>query len=260
MRAGFSVIERINISDDGSTFCSRVVAEAYRDYGIDLLPGKPPSKIHPSMLLESPVLCDVTNQTVRKLGSIANRHLFEEIVSIADQELPGNEMQMNLRVFKAIRRRLGAALPRAVLTLPDLWKWLATDAPGARAADSPILEVLNREGFVDWYERWAQDVADHAQLFENFAKMAERAGFGPMTPDLDLFSQQIREYLALDDTSLHARAATRDQFARFAEHTPLSCFAYLRDKYLREYSLFERLNSANKRLLNAVVGPSTSPT
>jgi hypothetical protein len=260
IRAGFSVIDRINISDNGSTFCSRVVAEAYHDYGIDLVPGKLPSKVHPSMLLKSPALCDVTEQSIRKLGSVSHRHLFEEIVSIADQESPGDEMQMNRRVFKAIRRKLGAALPRPVLTLPDLWKWLATDAPEARAADATILEVLNREGFVDWYASWAQGVADQAQLFENIAKLAERAGFGPMTPDLELFSQQIREYLALDDTSLTARAATRDEFAQLAGHAPLSCLVYLRDKYLREYTLFERLNIANKRLLGAVIKATLPPT
>lgn len=258
LRGAALSVTGINISDNGSVFCSRVIAEAYHDYGIDLIPGKYPAKVYPSMLLQSPALIDVTDQSIRKLGSETHRHLFEETISVADQDLPGDEMQMNRRVFKEIRRKLGGALPHVALTLPDLWKWLATNAPGARAADAAIFEILHREGFVDWYAGWAQDVADHARLFENIANLAERAGLGPMTPDVEEFIRQIQEYLALDDTSVGARRETRDEFAQMAERAPLSCLIYLRDKYLREYTLFERLNHANRRLLEAAVR-STSP-
>ena len=47
------------IQDEGKEFCSRIVAQAYSDYGISLVPGVEPSKIFPALLENSPALDDV---------------------------------------------------------------------------------------------------------------------------------------------------------------------------------------------------------
>lgn len=123
----------------------------------------------------------------------------------------------------------------------------------AKVADATILQTLRSEGFVEWYERWVQDVADNAQLFENIASLAERAGHEPTPSDMQEFVQQYQEYLALDETSLRARKVTMDQFSVWAQATGLSTLVYLRDKYQREHATFERLNRANTRLLQALI-------
>lgn len=102
IRAGTSIIGWIDIPDDGSTFCSRVIAEAFCDFGMDILPGTKLSKITPAMLLKSRELKDVTRQCIRKLGSETDRHLFDEVVETASQQSPGDEMEMNRRVFDSI--------------------------------------------------------------------------------------------------------------------------------------------------------------
>ncbi len=252
-RAAVSVVPWVGVADDGSTFCSRVIAEAYQEYGIELIPGRHPSKVYPSMLLNSPVLQDVTDQSIRTLGSNADRHVFDEVVSTAAQELPGHEMQMNRQVFEAVRTALGDRLPGEVVSLPDVWQWLAMNSQDARAADAVVFATLDREGFVDWYAGWAQDVQDQAQLFENIAGLAERADREAKPPDLQEFTQQYREYLALDETSLTARKDTMDQFGQWAAATGLSTLTYLAGKYQREYAIFARLNRANTRLLQAVI-------
>jgi hypothetical protein len=259
-RAASSVFGWIDIADDGSTFCSRVIAEAYRDYGIELIPDKHPSKVYPALLLKSPALVDATEQSIRKLGSKSDRHLFQEVVATAEQELPGNEMQLNRDVFEAIRVALGDRLPKEAVSLPDVWQWLALNSLDAESADSVILQILKREGFVDWYVGWAQDVQDQAQLFENIADLAEQAGNEPKPPGLREFIQQMQEYLALDETSLRARKETMDQFTQWAQATGLSTLKYLEDKYRGEYAIFERLNRANRRLLSAVVIMTAAPT
>jgi hypothetical protein len=247
-----SVIEWIHLSEDGSTFCSRVIAEAFHDYGIDLLPGRPPAKVYPAMLLKSEHLIDVTSQSVRSLHAKTDRHLFEQVITTAEQELPGHDMQMNRRVFRAIRQALGKELSSDVASLADLWAWLAINCAQARSADPAILKILDNEGFVEWYARWAKDVAGNAQLFEGFAAQAERATQESMTPELQEFIQQFLEYLVLDDASLQARKTTMEQFVRWAEATQLSTFNYLSNKYQLEYGSFARLNRANHRLLDAL--------
>ncbi len=252
-RAAVSVVPWLAIADDGSTFCSRVIAEAYREYGIELIPGRHPSKVYPSMLLKSRVLEDVTDQSIRTLGSNSDRHIFEEVVATAAQELPGEEMQMNRQVFAAIHTALEERFPVEVVSLPGIWQWLAMNSQVAREADAVVMEILEREGFVNWYAGWAEDVQDQAQLFENIAGVAERANHEAKPPDLQEFIQQYQEYLALDETALEARRDTMDQFSHWAAATGLSTLIYLRDKYEREHAIFARLTQANTRLLNALV-------
>ena len=252
-RAAASVFPWIDVADDGSTFCSRVIAEAFHEYGVDLLPWRHHSKIYPNRLLESPHLLDVTDTAIRVLGSRSDANLFEEVVATANQEYPGAEMQMNRRVFEAIRRVLGDGLPDAVISLPDVCEWLSMSGEHAKIADPTILQTLRSEGYVEWYERWIQDVEDNAQLFENIASLVESAGQEPAPSDMQEFVQQYQEYLALDDTSLRSRKATMDQFSGWAHTTGLSTLEYLRDKYRREYATFERLNRANVRLLQALI-------
>jgi hypothetical protein len=252
VRAVASVVDWIDIADDGSVFCSRVIAEAFRDYGVDLLPGTHPSKVYPSMLVDSMLLVDVSDTSVRTLGSKSQSHLFEEVVATAAEELPGDEMQMNRQVFTAIRRSLGNRFPSVVVSLPELWDWLAANSERARAVDPEILATLQSQGFVDWYKGWAEDVEGKAQLFENIAGLAERASKEPMPPDMDEFVQQYGEYLALSETSLLGRKDTMERFARMATETGLSTLIYFSDKYRREHAIFSRLHRANLRLFQAM--------
>jgi hypothetical protein len=55
-----TIVPRWTFDDPGAVFCSRLVAEAYAEYGLNLCPGKDLRKIKPGTLAKSPELDNVT--------------------------------------------------------------------------------------------------------------------------------------------------------------------------------------------------------
>ena len=49
-----------NLQERTGVFCSHLVAQAYREAGVDLVPGLPPHKVTPKALSRSPLLRDIT--------------------------------------------------------------------------------------------------------------------------------------------------------------------------------------------------------
>jgi len=230
-RAVMAPLESIDLPDTGAVFCSQVIAQAFKEYGLDLFPGTSPSKVRPWMLLECKQFENVTLRSVRVLGSISNRPLFEQVVATSDQELPGNEMKRNRKALNAIRKALGKKFPKQVSSLPEFWHWLAHNIDEAREVDVAVMEILRETRFIEWYDDFETRVADDAQLYEKLRRLAEKANAAPMTPDLQILIDQLGESLALGETSLLGRQDTLQQATRWEHDTKLATFGYFKDYY-----------------------------
>ena len=241
-------------ADNGSVFCSHVVAQAFAEYGVDLLPGKQPSKIFPSMFLESSMLTDVSDICIRRLGSISNADLYKEVIATAEIDLPGDEMQMNRRVFDVIKSMLGQKLPQNIFSLSDLWDWLSEGSDAAKEADSIIFDILQSEGFVAWYADWNVDVQSQTNFISSAANLIEIASHEQMTPEISSAIQDFAEILPLSKASLDGRRSTLEKYERLSQTTGLKTIQYFHQKYRNEYESFERLFVEKSRLHSALKG------
>ncbi|MGH6877242.1 MAG: hypothetical protein ACREHV_07660, partial [Rhizomicrobium sp.] len=237
----------------GGMFCSQVVAEAYRLYGMPLLPGKLPSQIYPGLLLASPELSDVTDKCIRKLGSASNADTYELVVQTANQELPSDEMRLNRRAFDAIRKELGK-LPGRIYSLPDLVSWLSTefDSDAVKQSDSKILEILEREGMSKWHDEFRMNTQVLIAIFEFAADAAEASASAPISSEIEALLSDFADTAPLRQTSLQRRRATNQEYENLATKTGLKIFERFNSIYRAQYQDAERLHKAIDRMIAAL--------
>jgi len=238
----------------GPVFCSQVIAQAFADYGINLIPGKRPCDIYPGLLLKSPELLDVTTSCIRKVGARSSPEQHDQIVAAAEQELPGSEMSMNRRAFKAIRKELGAALPDSIHSLTDVSIWLSIEQNSdvVNGADEIILSVLEREGMFQWLDEFSVGATSLAQTLEFAATAAEQSMNEPMNADIESLLDDLTETAQLGQSSLAGRAATKNDYANLASKTGLKTFDRLRGVYQRQFDDAERIHQARARIIAAL--------
>jgi hypothetical protein len=236
--------------EDGSVFCSQVIAHAYLECDVILIPGKDPSQVYPGLLLKSPELMDVTEECVREIGSASDTDLYNRVVGAANAELPGAEMRMNRRVIKAIQKELGRDLSAHVHSLTDLWMWLALDfsSEAVKRSDPTILTTLEREGMFEWYDKFSAKVQADAAVFEVAAKRAELP-VGRMTPEIKALLDYVSEIISAGETKLEARKNTAQEYDGLAKRTGLKTLARLSDTFRRQYEDADRLHQAGMRLI-----------
>lgn len=237
----------------GGMFCSQIVAEAYRLYGMPLLPGKLPSQIYPGMLLDSAELSDVTDKCIRKLGSVSNAGTYELVVQTANQTLPRDEMRLNRRAFDAIRKELGK-LPGRIYSLPDLVSWLSIEfgSDAIKQADSKILEILEREGMAKWHDEFRTNTQVLVAIFEFAADAAEASASAPIRSDLEALLSDFADTGRLRQASLQGRRATNQENENLAAKTGLKIFGRFNAMYREQYQGAERLHKAIDRMIAAL--------
>ena len=244
----------IGSADDGSAFCSMVIAEAFQSYGISLVPGKAPSQIYPGLLLTSPELMDVTSGCIRKLGSKSDSALYNCVVETAHHELPGAEMQMNRRVFEAAQNRMGKTLDRNIHSLTDLYAWLSLNftSPEARDLDAAMITTLETEGFFKWYDEFSARVQADAAAVELAADAAEASIHQRKDAAIQALIGDLKETEPMADASLRARKQTMEEYEELARRTSLRTFARLHGVYQRQYDDADRIHRAKKRVIAAL--------
>jgi hypothetical protein len=241
-------------SDDGSVFCSQVIAQAFHDYGRPLLPGKLPAQIYPGLLLDSPELTDVTGNCIRKLGSLTDAELYQEVIDTANHDLPGAEMRMNRRAFGAVQKCFAGDLPANVLSLTDLAIWMSHDfnTDVVQRSDPRILAILESEQFFGWYDGFSLKVRQEAAVMELAAMQAEASVGLPLTAEIQALIDDFGEVVSVGEVSLAARKNTASEYENLAARTGLETFARLRDMYRRQFEDANRLQQAKLRLIAAL--------
>jgi uncharacterized protein YycO len=238
----------------GGVFCSQVIAEAYRLYGMPLLRDKTPSQIYPGLLLNSPELSDVTEKCVRKLNSLSNSDVFKLVVETANQESLSDEMGMVRQVFEAIRKELRDNLPECVYSWSDLISWLSMEfrSDAVKKSDPAILKILETEGMFKWQDRLRMNTLRHIEIIEWAATGFEASAHYPMTAETESLLRDFADTEELRQSSLQRRRGTSEEYRQLAKMTGLKVFERLSEVYLQEYQDAQRLHGAIDRMLAAV--------
>jgi hypothetical protein len=237
--------------DDGREFCSRVIAQAYSDYGINLVPGVAPAKIFPAMLEHSPELHDVTTTCVQELDSIKDSALYDQCISISATILVDSDMQMNNRVFKSIRTRLGGDIPKNIHSLTDLWKWLIDGSAAARKADPVIYQILQTEGFANYCDIAHTERELYVVIWELVTKYAETLPISP-GPDADKLVEEFSSGILLSESSLKSREITKGEYDAFIKASSLKTIRYLHGIFGRDYEFAKKAYSVHERFVKAL--------
>jgi hypothetical protein len=244
----------IGAGEEGIFFCSQVIAHAFSEYGVELVPGKTPAQIYPALLVDSPELEDVTDKCIRQLGSVSNDDQYRLVIDTAGQEAPGAEMRMNRRVLEAVQKELGNQLPEGIHSLTDLSMWLSRehDTSAVRLADAPILSVLEREGTFKWYEEFSGNAQRLAEILEFAARAAELSTQEPRTAEIQLLIEDLKEAIPLAKAALERRQGTARDYEDLAKTTRLQTFERLASIYRRQYDDAARIDKARTRLVDAL--------
>jgi len=185
---------------------------------------------------------------------VSTKDSYQDVVGTEENELPGNEMRMNRRVWNAIRAQLGNDLPSNIYSLPEFWAWLSDSfaSDTAKRADKLILALLESEGFFRWYEELGNQRRALCEIFHLAALEAGRAANERQTEETRTLLNDLLDSAELGEVSLKGRRDTRDSYQRLASDTGLSIFQHLSQKYQDEYDDAERLHNARKRLIVAL--------
>lgn len=238
-----------NFDDKEAVFCSRLVVSAYAEYGVNLFPGRKLHKVVPGMFIRSSKLDDVTAQCVRAVHEVRDAELYYQIIATSKIDFTARQMGIERQAFEAIRTQLGDRLPLNINSLPMLRGWLSHHSPEARAVDTTIVEILNKQGYIREMEAWLASVeAETAELDRalSLAVPCQPSG-NEMQTYLSLFS----EVVSLSEIALASRFATATEYQRLAQQSPLNTIIYFRDLYQRQYDIFSRKHRTILRLMDA---------
>jgi len=217
-------------------FCSKLVAEAYRSVGVDLLPVLEPNKVVPGALVGSEALVNVTESAVRVVGGADSRLEYLTLLDGPAMGIPHQEMDMNRRVVE----RVGREMKRLGLPGPDSLfhaLWMLEDV--LRSGDSHRASELDHcfqafaaEGFLVWYA--AHDASLRASL-EELTKVK-----GYVTREHVPREQRLETAVVLrralgERNSGEARRATFEETQNRAALTNLETFKTLAGLYYQQW-------------------------
>lgn len=244
----------IGAGEEGSLFCSQVIAHAFSEYGVELVPGMTPAQIYPALLVDSPELEDVTNGCIRQLGSVSDAEQYRLVIDTAGQEAPGAEMRMNRRVFEAVQKELGNLLPERIHSLTELSIWLSQEykSSAAQQSDSRILAILDREGMFSWYDEFSANARRMAGILEFAAQAAELSTGEPRSVEIQALLDDMRETMPLADAALERRRSTAQDYEAVAKATDFKTFARIASLYKQQYDDAVRIHEARRRLVDAL--------
>jgi hypothetical protein len=247
-----SVSSRFNPKEDGSVFCSRLVAQAFSQYGLDLVPGTPPAKIFPERLLGSTQLCDVTSCCVRRLGSHTDAAEYSLVKSVAAAKSAADEMKMNREVFDAIRARAGDQFPASVYSLPDLCFWLFANTAQAKAVDSIVLDVMARHHYFEWYASMIEYVQSQTLQVKQVLIYLDEMPTEECPPELNELVHELGESVATSESALAGRRDTAETFQEQAGKTGLSTLRRLSENFQAIHEAFDDSYRQRVRLKEAL--------
>lgn len=242
---------RWNFDDPGAVFCSRLVAEAYAQYGLELFSGRNVRKIKPGEFFESPALEEVTQECVQELDAAEDSDHIGIIRATSKKKDAEKQMKIIRRALKRIRKQLRSRLPPTIYTLPQLRYWLSLNSTAAQEADQEIMQTLKEQGYVKEMDRWLASIeAQTTQLDEATVVVMQQ----PITTsaEVGLAIRLLSSSFALSETMLNGRLRTKEEHDAMSQRAPLATLVYFRDLYRREYECFQRSHTAHRRFLDAV--------
>lgn len=201
------------------TFCSELVALAYADYGVDLLPGVKRSAITPGKLKKSKLLSDVTASCICVLHPVRDANAYNLARRLHAREEPKQDMELERHCFEQIR----ASQPTApvVRSLHEAFEWLASLDMRTQAnadIDARVLEILDREGYFKSYEDQAWMVRLGAKPFSDGIEVARKLNAVSFTAEIKAFLSELQKLLPTFEEHFNARADSCVRSRQFAKN------------------------------------------
>lgn len=188
------------------TFCSELVALAFADYGVDLLPRVKRSSITPGKLKESKLLSDVTASCIRVLHPVQDADAYNFTTRLHARKEPKQDMELERHCFKQLRA--SRLTPRNVRTLHEALQWLASLNMTTQAdadIDAGIYRILTREGYFEFYEAQAYELRLGAKPFNDGIKVARTLSAANFTSEMKAFLSDLQGMLPTFEEHFVAR-------------------------------------------------------
>lgn len=225
------------------TFCSELVALAYADYGVDLLPGLQRSAITPGKLKKSKLLTDVTDSCIRILHPIQNVDAYNMAIRIDVRDEPKQDMELERSCFAKIRA--SQSIPPEVRSLHGSFEWLASldmKTQGDAEIDAQILKILEREGYLKFYEDQALQLGLGTKPFSDAIKVARKLKATSFTAETNAFLLDLQSMLPAFEEHFNARVDScnrSQQLAKSASKT-LARVLEVQEKMLVQATVLRR--------------------
>lgn len=141
-------------------FCSHLVAQAYKDAGLEVVPSLDPTKVTPALLSKSAAFDDVSASVVKRLWMIPDFVADPHFESLSDRETT---------LVQDMRADAADWFAAQGIPVPDTWAdmvfFLSADSNPARrnALDRALMSVLARHGYVRLLEDIRKQVLEPMQ-------------------------------------------------------------------------------------------------
>lgn len=194
------------------TFCSELVARAFADYGVDLLPEVKCAEITPGKLTESKLLSNVTGECVRVLHPVRDANEFTLATKVHDRGEPREDMEVERQCLEAIRA--SQALPPTIRSLHDAFAWLAQldlSVKDNTKIDARFLQVLDREGYFEFYESVAREIGFGARPFLEALAAAQNLDSTSLTKEISMLLSDLEKMLPTFEQSFNARVLSYER-------------------------------------------------
>jgi uncharacterized protein YycO len=199
------------------TFCSELVALAYADYGVDLLPGVRRSAITPEKLKQSPVVTDVTASCIRVVHPVRDAEAYHFALRLQGREEPKKDMELERQCLK--RLHASKCTPKSTRSLHDAFVWLASldmKVPAGADLDTRIQELLDQEGYFEFYENIANELHFGTKPFSDGIVTAQSLSAADFNSEINKFLSDLRAMLPIFEEHFNARIDSCETIRRLA--------------------------------------------
>ena len=140
---------KMSVEDRSQVFCSHLVSQAYREAGVELLPGIEPTKTTPGTIAESKLLRDITDEVT--LLEHQNWYLQRDFVEEGDTETWHHR---EVKTTNRVTRRIGNAFEQIGVTTPKTFNealliLVKLPVDKRNFIDDAFLTILSEEGYLD---------------------------------------------------------------------------------------------------------------
>ena len=168
-------VRGINLKSQGKFFCSQLVAQAYREAGLELLVGVNPHKVMPGRLLDSAHLVDITDDVL--LPAVTAKRWRP--ADLLDGKMRATIHDGEIAVRQTVNDRINALLrSEGVDTDGGLeaglkFLWQTKNDELRRRLDPLFVDILREEGYVELTTAGAEKHIDIYQMPHLIDRMIE---------------------------------------------------------------------------------------
>jgi hypothetical protein len=225
-------------------FCSQLVAQAYEDAGLRIVPSLDPTKVTPASLAASSAFQDISASAVRRIWLIPDFVVGSHLVSLVDQETMMFQ-DMHLDAVDWFKER-GIKVPQ---DWASMVLFLGEDSNESIRSelDLALMSVLGRHG----YTKLLKDVVNRVltpmeEWLEHFESLA--------IPDKQLATEYyfLEQALAAIETQAAIAEDNAKVYLELNARTPTSTFKFLALNEELRYGLAQRSLALTTTMMNAI--------